>query len=758
MNPWSGPSRGFRRGRNSGSNRRTANARKGLSSKRRNESWPHKSVRRKEYRGVVGSKKTLICSMLNVDGYSEATFSDVRSTLTQRRPDLCIIIESKRRFEEQGMNIEVEGYNVSEARRSDVSSDKGGGGIAVYTRISEGLIFRDYDPDIQNPDHQFARTERVWKTVETPNGKTAICGVYLGFQASDDRNGIWNDRLLDLLRIEVSALRRQGFRTVLLGDFNAHLGNIDGIGVPGNHPGVNKNGLRFLKFLKETQSMHVNGNTDLTTGLWTRHRAGISTVIDYAVVPIDQVGSVKSLFVDDEGSLGGSSDHNWLELVLVDSFVRLKRIRNNSVKKERWAITSVLDWTAFTAAVDTALATLDTTVDVEVLAGSVCNILLEAGVKHVGLKTSRGRSLKSTALPKACVDALALKRQLGSNWKTLLSSLSKLSPVLKDEAAVAAVNIAEADFLDQSRLVDKLFMERRSHNKFKVLEKCKGFSTDALKCFWSYVNKSVKQSCDIDAVVTSEGVLKCNPHDIKDEVEKHLVKVFDGATEPIVVVDETATDHMYSHPVSSENIRSGDHGYTVPPSSGLPPSDGSGSLGTDPSGWINKEFVVSEVVLAVKRLKNSKAQGVDKLPNEFLKNAGKRFYDVLTILYNKVKKSGKFPAGWNRGRVVLVHKRSLREILGNYRPLTVINALSGLYSRLLNARLTEVVEDHHLLGEIQNGFRRGRMGSDNQFVLNSIMWKARSLNRKVHLGFVDISKARVLSLANFVFCFKWFLF
>ena len=557
-------------------------------------------------------------------------------------------------------------------------------------------------------------------------------------------------------------MRRQGFRTVLLGDFNAHVGAIDGIGVPGNHPGVNKNGLRFLKFLKETQSMHVNGNANLTTGLWTRHRAGTSTILDYAVVPIDQVGSVKSLLVDDKGTLGGSSDHNWIELVLADSFVRLMRIRNNSIKKERWAISSEMDWKAFTAAVDTALATLDTSVDVEVLAGSVCRILLDAGVRHVGLKMSRGRSLKSTSLPKVLVDALALKRQLGTNWKTLLSSLSKLSPVLRDVTAVAAVNVAEADFLEQSVLVDKLFMERRSHNKFKVLEKCKGFSTDALQCFWSYVNRSVKQSCDIDAVVTPEGVLKCNPHEIKEEVEKHLARVFDGATEPIDVEDES-TDHSYSRPVCSENVRSGDHGYTVPPSSGLPPSDGSGSLGTDPSGWINKKFVVSEIVLAVRKLKNSKAQGVDKLPNEFVKNAGPRFYEVLTILYNKVKTSGKFPAGWNRGKVVLVHKRSLREILGNYRPLTVINALSGLYSRLLNARLTEVVEEHHLLDEIQNGFRRGRMGSDNQFILDSIMWKARSLKKKVHLGFVDITKERVLSLTKLClvsncFCFTFLTF
>ena len=67
--------------------------------------------------------------------------------------------------------------------------------------------------------------------------------------------------------------------------------------------------------------------------------------------------------------------------------------------------------------------------------------------------------------------------------------------------------------------------------------------------------------------------MKCNPHEIKEEVEKHLVRVFDGATEPIDVEDES-TDHSYSRPVCSENVRSGDHGYTVPPSPGLPPSDG----------------------------------------------------------------------------------------------------------------------------------------------------------------------------------------
>ena len=124
-------------------------------------------------------------------------------------------------------------------------------------------------------------------------------------------------------------------------------------------------------------------------------------------------------------------------------------------------------------------------------------------------------------------------------------------------------------------------------------------------------------------------------------------------------------------------------------------------------------FKVHEVEKAVSLLKNCKAVGLDNIPNEFIKNAGDKFFSLLTHLYNRVKSKGIFPKGWNAGRVTLVHKRGLREQLGNYRPLTVIISLSGLYSRLMNARLTLVVEEHRLLGEIQNGFRKERRSADN---------------------------------------------
>ena len=98
----------------------------------------------------------------------------------------------------------------------------------------------------------------------------------------------------------------------------------------GNSPVINANGERFLEFLSDTVCRHINGacrvqgqwSTRLTKGLWTRQRGHSSSIIDYGVVSIEHLYSVKSLLIDDEGKYGGGSDHNWLFLSLEDRFVK----------------------------------------------------------------------------------------------------------------------------------------------------------------------------------------------------------------------------------------------------------------------------------------------------------------------------------------------------------------------------------------------------------------------------------------------------
>ena len=63
------------------------------------------------------------------------------------------------------------------------------------------LCVRDFV--LSSPDHAFVNNERLWIIVEGLKRKTAVCGLYMGFQAPDDRHGAWNDIMYDVLRTEL---------------------------------------------------------------------------------------------------------------------------------------------------------------------------------------------------------------------------------------------------------------------------------------------------------------------------------------------------------------------------------------------------------------------------------------------------------------------------------------------------------------------------------------------------------------------------
>ena len=114
---------------------------------------------------------------------------------------------------------------------------------------------------------------------------------------------------------------------------------------------------------------------------------------------------------------------------------------------------------------------------------------------------------------------------------------------------------------------------------------------------------------------------------------------------------------------------------------------------------------------------------------------------LLLELYNRTKNEQKSPSNWKKGRLILIHKKGKIENITNYRPLTIVNAISSIYTKVLNKRLIEVVEHHKLLGEIQGGFRQDRSSNDLNFILNTIIWKQKRQNKHSHIAFIDLVKA-----------------
>ena len=714
----------------------------------------HKKGKLRESIGILDKRKKLSVSLLNVDGLSELSLLSVENALAKKSPDVCICLETKRRKEELGQDISLDGYEVTERRRSDGAGDKAGGGIAMYTKKTPGLTFKEHMPNIDNPAHAFVNNERLWMKVHSLRQKTALCAVYMGFQAPDDRHGDWNNIIYQVLQSEIRDLRKAGYRVILKGDFNGHVGDTITKGVVGNHPDINRNGARFIDFLKSINACHLNGecrvkgdwSTRISRGLWTRQRGGISSVLDYGVILAEHVNTVKSFVIDDQGEFPTGSDHNWTFLEVEDCVVSKRRVPcNKSIKKQVWNFGENHDWSKFTESVEAMVGATDfESMDMDQLAKKAAEILLSSGNENIGFRDPKQkRSRKYTSLPRDVVNAIELRTAFETNWKTKSSALASTPVSERSGDGVASVAEAERVMSEQNIIVQSLLSSRRHIKRDQVLKNCQGNSAQAAKCFWSYVSPCDKKSSDIDCVFSpSENTLVVENEAIKLEVEKHLVKVFQGSFEPIVpepAEKEVDDEHSYAGVDHSDPCH--DHSYAETASPTFPSSDGSGQIETDPQGWLEKKFSVGEIKKNVKALKNSKAKGLDGIPNEFVKNAGPRFHVLLTSLFNKIKESGRFPEGWNKGRICLVHKKGEREHLGNYRPLTVIISLSGLYSRVLNDRLALVVETHRLLGEIQNGFRKGRMGADNAFILDTIFWKARSQKQKVNIAFFDVTKA-----------------
>ncbi|KAI8441503.1 hypothetical protein MSG28_015092 [Choristoneura fumiferana] len=124
-----------------------------------------------------------------------------------------------------------------------------------------------------------------------------------------------------------------------------------------------------------------------------------------------------------------------------------------------------------------------------------------------------------------------------------------------------------------------------------------------------------------------------------------------------------------------------------------------------------------EFVKAVKRLKNSRAPGMDQLPAEVYKYGGKDILQGLYELVLRVWASEEIPQGW-RDAVI---------------------SLGKVLAHIVNVRLSELAEK--CLPESQCGFRPSRGTIDAISVVRQLQEKSLEHQRPLYMCFVDLEKA-----------------
>ncbi|XP_071136947.1 uncharacterized protein [Mytilus edulis] len=179
-----------------------------------------------------------------------------------------------------------------------------------------------------------------------------------------------------------------------------------------------------------------------------------------------------------------------------------------------------------------------------------------------------------------------------------------------------------------------------SFNKYK--DKCanelRNFSKSDSKQFWKLLNKfsnSKKDSPDISIETFSEYFKNLNSDNSEDEMQDDM-KPGDITIDIDAVIQE--------NPIYDEIL--------------------------------NGIITQTEVAEAIKKLKNSKAPGIDSILNEYLKNTPPEFISMYCKLFNIVLDTGIIPDSWLLGIIKPVFKnKGNPQDPDNFRAITLISCL-----------------------------------------------------------------------------------
>ena len=780
------------------------------------------SWRSEMYKDSLCKRETMRLGLLNVNGYTAESEHDILAAISSKNIDIFSVVETKLNNADT-KKIKCDGFEVVEVRRE--KEDKQGGGLACLMRKSSNVGFQKLFLTIDEPELQYVSKERLWISYESRTGKTAVCTTYLGFNHPDNRHAAWNQGILEVLSKEIRHLRGKGYRVMIQGDMNAWVGSdlLRG-GIPGNHPPQpNANGIKFLNFLSANNLTHVNGavrrpgdwDSRFCEGLWTRHSYDYksSTVLDYVIISNEHLGTVQRMVVDQEGNLGGNSDHCMVLCTVADKFMTITK--SSPKFKPGWDIDENTDMSGFKQIVSRELDKLkgkEIGPGVDKLSDGLASALLKGLNEGVGRRKSHANKRK--VYPRHIVDLLKERKKLESKFKAQKCKFAASRSQSPPESLLIAKEYLDSKSEELDKAISKFYRQKRA----PLLNLMKNKTRSGRKRFWKFVSGKRKSQDDIPSLQNKDtGILSYTPEGISSEIRTYLKTIFSGHDEDPTLHDNSSTPGantaaptpaapespqslfyfvpqdppsqagsntpaptppgdisaaplppapdrpqslFYSVPqdplgqggspehahLSNSQADEGrhprdDHDYGIKTDARLPSGGQGDDPAINPTGFLERSFTVAEVKEVIKSLKDSKAAGHDDIINEALKEAPEEFFSMLTTLFNRVKDQSKVPQSWKRGRVVLVHKKGSKSEASNYRPITVLTSMNSTYGKLMNARLTKVVECHQLLGEIQSGFRKSRSGSDSAFVLNTALWKMASKRKKVHVSFLDLQKA-----------------
>lgn len=131
------------------------------------------------------------------------------------------------------------------------------------------------------------------------------------------------------------------------------------------------------------------------------------------------------------------------------------------------------------------------------------------------------------------------------------------------------------------------------------------------------------------------------------------------------------------------------------------------------SNILNKTFFFKpvspeEVTDVISNLKNKSSTGIDNISIKTLKLCSIEIAPQLACIINLSISSGIFPSSLKTAKIIPVHKNNDTHDVCNYRPISVLSAISKIIEKIIFNRMTDFLNLNSIFCSNQHGFRSNR--------------------------------------------------
>ncbi|MCP4976741.1 MAG: hypothetical protein GY931_11310, partial [Maribacter sp.] len=536
--------------------------------------------------------------------------------------------------------------------------------------------------------------DQLWVGMDTGHKRIALGIIYVipvgGHCTKEDLI-----ERMQVINIRTLEMQKQGFNVILLGDFNAKMKITDQ-----QIKGENEAGECLIDLTVMTGLEIVNMEPELRgVPTWVPEggRADQTpSTLDY-ILKSPSINTIQC-YIDEGRDFKMESDH----VPMLWNFGTRGEIYAETKPLKGWNDFSEGDWETYAIWVEHNLNKVNQDrerVSEIITYSDIKKVIWEAGNEIIGKKEPKLNKIKVEPGP-----LRKARQNLAQARRRVLQQLKAPDNPKKNQR----IDFFRGKVWAARQIVRDLERTEELHKTQKFLDSIQRQSDKNMKKLYSFMNRHRKPVREKFGLKNKDGLLVTDEQDIKKELHAQWEKIYDSG-------------HW-------------------PPNTGTGPTT-SLRLKKEDRDDMGKEITEWELDRAISQLHMGTSAGTTDIPPELIKHTNDASRKIMIKWVRSVWVTEELPEENDKSRSIFLHKKGSTSTLDNYRTITTGCNICKVFNRILTNRLQEGMENSDILGEIQNGFRKGRRATDSLLVLETLIRKTKREKKKNFLALLDITKA-----------------